>query len=99
MKKLRLTKFSKILIVAIIVIAIAGIVGSKLYKDYKYKLSYINGDNTVTFVFDAHCNAIEMRDMLKDFLCSCSWSESIVKNQILNYTTSDNDDEEYLTEH
>lgn len=40
MKKLRLTKFSKILIVAIIVIAIAGIVGCKLYKDYKYKQTY-----------------------------------------------------------
>jgi D-alanyl-D-alanine carboxypeptidase len=40
MKKRHLTKFSKILIVAVIFLIIAFIAGNKIYKNYKYKQTY-----------------------------------------------------------
>lgn len=51
--------------------------------NYKYKLQYINNDETVTFEFPADIGAEELMWKLRDFLCACSWLEDTVRNDIL----------------
>lgn len=48
-------------------------------EEYKYKLSYIEGEKELTHIFSGYINASEMRDNLKDFLRACSWSEEGIK--------------------
>ena len=52
-------------------------------NDYKYKLQYFNGAETVTFEFPADVNTEELMWKLRHFLCGCSWTEQALKN-ILN---------------
>jgi len=48
--------------------------------DYKYKLQYIYNGAAVTHEFPADITADRLLLYLRDFLCGCSWSETIVKD-------------------
>ena len=47
--------------------------------NYKYILTYIDGDKKVTHEFPAAITIHELADNLRNFLCGCSWSEDMLE--------------------
>ena len=51
-------------------------------SEYKYKLQYTNGDETLTYEFPADIGAWELVHNLRNFLCGCSWTDEQVKDML-----------------